>query len=310
VLIVALCVGSLVAAGPSPPAGGATRGPGAFAGLGAWVDAFDYAAAFQEAGDVVTVGPEAVPDMAALGVETLFLQAAMNDRRSPEMIIDEKLVGKFLARAHRAGMRVAAWYYPTFEDPAVDLAHVEAMVEFRRGRHAFDAIALDIEATDVRDVAERNVRVVQLVADARALVGEQPLAAVVYPAVQLEVLNQTLWPQFPYKRLARDVDVWMPMVYWTFRDGVYRDPYTYTEESIRRLRANLDDPAAVVHPIGGIGDLVRGSDYDAFLRAVRDTESVGWSIYDFDTTASSAWPRLRAGGLPPTATTTAPKGRR
>ena len=43
------------------------RAPGPFAGLGAWVDAFDYAPAFQNDGGAVTVSPAAVPDMAALG---------------------------------------------------------------------------------------------------------------------------------------------------------------------------------------------------------------------------------------------------
>src|SRR4029079_3938899 len=45
-------------------------------------------------------------------------------------------------------------------------------------------------------------------------------------------------------------------------------------------------------------------DYDAFLRAVYDTKSVGWSIYDYNTMASSAWPRMRTGGVPTTTTTT------
>ena len=74
-----------------------------------------------------------------------------------------------------------------------------------------------------------------------------------------------------------------------------RDPYAYTAESVDRLRANLDDKRAVVHPVGGIGDLTTAQDYDAFLRAVYDTKSVGWSIYDYNTTFSSSWPRLRAG---------------
>jgi hypothetical protein len=96
----------------------------------------------------------------------------------------------------------------------------------------------------------------------------------------------------------------MPMAYWTFREGEYRDPYTYTVESVKRLRANLDDRRAVVHPVGGIGDLATAKDYEAFTRAVYDTRSVGWSIYDFNTTFSSAWPRLRAGGVPTTTTPT------
>lgn len=286
---------------------GARRDPGPFAGLGAWVDAFDYAPAFQGETGVVTVTPDAVPDMAALGVETLYLQAAMNDTRAPGKIIDERLVGEFLRRAHRQGMQVVAWYYPTLDDAAADVAHMQAMADFTYRGERFDALALDIEAIQsVKDVDERNDRVVRIAKESRAMVGEQALGAIVYPAVQAEVINPALWPKFPYKRLANSVDVWMPMAYWTFRDGTYRDPYAYTAESIDRLRANLDDKRAVVHPVGGIGDLTTAQDYDAFLRAVYDTKSVGWSIYDYNTTVTTAWPRLRTGGVPTTTTTTAP----
>ena len=171
----------------------------------------------------------------------------------------------------------------------------------------FDGLALDIEATStVRDVDDRNDRVVELAKQTRTLAGARPVGGIVYPAVQAEVINPALWPKFPYKRLAKSVDVWMPMTYWTFRDGPYRDPYAYTAESITRLRANLDDKRAVVHPIGGIGNESSANDYDAFLRAVYDTKSVGWSIYDYNTMASSAWPRMRTGGVPTTTTTTAP----
>jgi hypothetical protein len=300
VVLAALLAGAL---GPAEAASG--RDPGPFAGLGAWVDAFDYAPAFQGDAGVVSVTPDAVPDMGALGVKTLYLQAAMNDTRSPGKIVDVALVGEFLRRAHREGIEVVAWYYPTLDDPDADVAHMQAMADFRYRGQRFDALALDIEAIQsVRDVEERNDRVVDIAQRTRAIVGEEPLGAVVYPAVQAEVINPALWPRFPYKRLANHVDVWMPMAYWTFREGIYRDPYAYTAESVDRLRANLDDKRAVVHPVGGIGDLSSAQDYDAFLRAVYDTKSVGWSIYDYNTTMTSSWPRLRTGGVPTTTTTT------
>jgi hypothetical protein len=293
--------------GAAPAGAGTSPDVTPYRGLGAWVDAFDYAPAFSSNG-VVTVTPDSVEDMAALGVKTLYLQAAMNDDRSPQMIIDPQLVGDFLVRAHREGMDVVAWYYPTLTDPAVDLAHLRALADFRARGRRFDGIALDIEATQsVRDVDDRNNRVVKLAQDTRDLVGTRPVGAVVYPAVQIEVINPTLWPRFPYKRLAKSVDVWMPMAYWTFRDGDYRDPYTYTAESVTRLRENLGDKRAAVHPVGGIGNESSAGDYDAFLRAVYDTKSVGWSIYDYNTMASSAWPRMRTGGIPTTTTTTAPR---
>jgi hypothetical protein len=265
-----------------------------FVGLGTWVDAFDYAPAFQ-AGSPPQVTPASVADMAKLGVRTLYLQATKNDIRSPEPIIDEELVGDFLVAAHEQEIEVVAWYLPLFGDLDADYRHLEALAEFEVDGERFDGIGLDIEwIEDVPDAPERAGRLIRLSERLRELVGDDmPLGAIVFPAVQLEVVNPALWPEFPYRRLERFYDVWMPMTYWTFRSDEYRDAYTYTEESVRRLRDNLADRRALVHPIGGIADVATPADYEGFLAAVDDTDSIGWSVYDYDTTTSGAWPYLR-----------------
>src|SRR6202035_4274076 len=122
-----------------------------------------------------------------------------------------------------------------------------------------------------------------------------PIGAIVYPAVQLEVLNRTLWPRFPYQSLARSVDVWLPMTYWTFRTGAYRDAFRYTDESVARLRADLHDSAARVAPVGGLAELATTADYEAFGRAVRADHAIGRSVFDATTTSSTAWEYLRRG---------------
>ena len=69
------------------------------------------------------------------------------------------------------------------------------------------------------DVALRNDQIVDLAKRTRKLLGrDRALGAIVYPAVQTEIVNPILWPGFPYRRLAPSVDVWMPMAYYTFRD--------------------------------------------------------------------------------------------
>jgi len=265
-----------------------------FEGFGTWVDAFDYAPAFHEGGPP-QVTPASVADMADLGVRTLYLQATKNDTRSPEPIVHEELVRDFLVEAHKHDIKVVAWYLPLFGDLDTDFEHLEALADFEVKGERFDGIGLDVEWTeDVPDTEERNERLIRLSERLRDLVGgDLPLAAIVFPAVQTEVVNPVLWPEFPYRRLARYYDVWMPMAYWTFRDAEYRDAYTYTEESIRRLRDNLGDRRALVHPIGGIADISTPADYVGFLEAVEDTDSIGWSVYDYDTTTSGSWPYLR-----------------
>ena len=107
------------------------------------------------------------------------------------------------------------------------------------------------------------------------------------------MINPLLWPEFPYRKLGPSIDVWLPMTYWTFRDGTYRDAFKYTDESVRRLRKDLGDRGAAVHPIGGLGEGALPADYEGFVRAARQTDSVGWSIYDADTTGTTAWRFLR-----------------
>jgi len=297
VLLVSVALVALTAcSGDDPPPFGPDAGSAAlqpYEGLGTWVDAFDYAPSFQS-GALPAVTPDAVDDMAGLGVQTLYLQASKDDARSPEAIVDTTLVGEFLTRAHEHEMRVVAWYLPTLGNIDADFAHIEALHEFEVDGQRFDSIALDIEWTEgVPYTSARNQALVRLSRRTRALVGDDAaLGAIVFPPVQTEVINPVLWPDFPYGDLAPLYDVWMPMAYWTFREGEYRDPVRYTEESIERLRNNLDDPDAAMHPIGGIGDLATPGDYEAFMHAVRETDSIGWSIYDYATSASTSWARL------------------
>src|SRR5688572_1883697 len=275
------------------PSGAADRNVDPFSGLGAWIDVFDYVPAFQQVPGPVPVAADTVDDLAALGVETIYLQAAIDDPREKGLIVDRARVGAILRRAHDYDVRVVAWYYPQLTDPARDRDRLEAIIDFRSSGESFDAIALDIESRLVPDLTIRNQRLVRFTRHAREQAGDRAVGAIVYPAVQLEVINPLLWPEFPYEKLDPNVDVWLPMTYWTFRDGTYRDAFNYTEESVRRLRRNLKDREAEVHPIGGLGEATVPADYEAFLRAAREVDAIGWSIYDADTTATTAWRLLR-----------------
>lgn len=262
------------------------------------MDVYDYVPAFQKAGAAPAVTSESLRDMARLGVRTLYLQAAQDDRRSEGDLVSRALVGEFLVDAHRAGLRVVAWYLPHFADVDADLRRVLALRDFRAHGERFDGIALDIEWTDdVPDAAVRNARLVSLSARVRDATHGLPLGAIVYPPPLLEDVNPKLWPEFPWKQLAARYDVWMPMAYWTLRapSSPLRDAGTYTTESVGRLRADLGITSAAVHVIGGIADASTADDDAAFVRAARAARAVGWSMYDFDTTHSDAWPRLRSG---------------
>jgi hypothetical protein len=129
----------------------------------------------------------------------------------------------------------------------------------------------------------------------RRLVRDRPLGAIVLEPVLLEDINRAYWPDFPWRKLHSSFDVWLPMTYWTNRTSAsgWRDSEHYTAENIRRVRADLNDRQAVVHPVGGIADHATPGDDLGFVTAAKRGGAIGWSVYDYVTTSSSAWPRLR-----------------
>jgi hypothetical protein len=302
-LVAAVVTLVAVAIGASTGSTGGTAAPAraaptdAFAGLGTWVDVYDYGPKFQSSSTALpAVTPASVDDMARLGIRTLYLQAAQDDTRSEGLLVDRALVGAILRRAHRRGVQVVAWYLPHFADVSRDLARVRALHEFRSHGERFDGLALDIEWTnDVPDVAARNRALIELATRTRRLVTDVPLGAIVLEPVLIEDVNPDYWPGFPWKALRRSFDVWLPMSYWTNRStsSGWRDSFRYTSENVRRVRVDLGQSGAAVHAVGGVADRTNPADVAGFVRAAKRTNAVGWSVYDYVTTSSSAWPRLR-----------------
>jgi hypothetical protein len=256
-------------------------------GYGTWVDVYDFRPPADGSG-VPKLSAASVDEMARQGVQTLYLQAAQLDDASSGLLVDPSLVAQILVRAQRAGISVVGWYLPRFSDIDRDLAHLRAISDFEVLGHRFDGVAVDIEWTgDVPDHAERSNKLVELSEQLRAGIDHDPLGAIVLPPVQIEVVNTSKWPDFPWQELAGLYDVWLPMGYWTERraDSGYRDGATYTEENVRRLREDLDDPDALVHAIGGIGDEVTAPQAARFAQAIDEVNAVGGSIYDWDTLA-------------------------
>jgi hypothetical protein len=306
-LVVALAglVVTLVTSAPSASAGGPSLA--VFRRLGTWVDVFDYAPRLQNAGATPRITPDSVSDMAALGVKTLYVQIANPDDAPANQLTDRTELGALLARAHDRGVAVVPWFLPRLVDPAADLKTMRQILKLRVDGESFDGIGLDLESSEVADIALRNRRTIAFAKKTRAMAGPSiPIAAIVYPAVQLEVLNTTLWPDFPYKAVDRSVDLWMPMSYYTYRDAPsgLRNAYRYTVDSVDRLRKRVGDPNVPVHLIGGLAEDSTPDDYLDMSRAAKTTDALGWSMYDYATTGSWAWPYLR--GSVPVPTTLQP----
>lgn len=257
-----------------------------YRGLGAWIDVFDWAAAYTNGNP--SVGTADIDRMADFGVQTLYVQAARHD--SPNTVQEPERLIPLIDRAHQRGMRVVAWYLPTLENLAADLDRLVAIAALN-----VESVAVDIESTKVADVNERNRRLVDLSAQLRRALPGRSIGAIVLPAVVLEVINQNYWPNFPYRELIPYYDVWMPMSYWTNRTQAsgYRDAWRYTAENIDRLRNNLGLPNAPVHAIGGIGDKTTPLDADGYLRASNERGALGGSLYDYRTTRDDVWPVMQ-----------------
>ena len=294
--------------GSMAPVAAVERTVASYDGVGAWVDVFDFVPAY--AGEVPPV-TATIDEMAAAGVETVYLQAARLDDRTPDGIVDPWLLAEFVHRAHGAGIDVVGWYLPKWTEDQGDLARLLLVDGFAVLGHRFDGVAVDIEWNqDGLEPEERSRRLVQLSGDLRAHDPTAPLGAIVLSPVHIEVVNDQFWPGFPWAEIAEDYDVWLPMSYWSFRSesSGYRDGYTYNTEGVQRLRANIGDPDARVHSIGGIGGvdgvddpedppepLATFEEIADFARSLADTGSVGGSIYDWQTLEPSI--RVEVGEL-------------
>lgn len=258
-----------------------------YLGLGTWVDVYDWSNSYTNGRP--TVSPGDVDRMADAGVQTLYIQASKHD--APTDVVEPELLQAHIDRARARGLRVVAWYLPTLVDTGRDLQRLRAVAGLRN----IDGLAVDIEARNVTDVNERNRRLIDLSAALRKALPGRTIAGIVLPPVVLEAINPNFWPAFPYRDIAPFYDVWMTMGYWTNRTDAsgYRDAYRYTKENVDRLRNNLGQPDAPVHPIGGIGHRTSAADIEGYKRAVTAVHGIGGSIYDWHTTAAELWARLR-----------------
>ncbi len=288
VVVALLVVAGVVVVDLSRPAGRPESPPGAWTlvphtGLGAWVDAYDWT--IELGGPTPAVGIEEIDAMADAGVQTVYLQTS--HRRSTSDVMEPAQLDLLIDRAHLHRMHVVGWYLPTYVDLEEDLDRFLAAAEL-----PIDGLAVDIESTDVVDVADRNARVVELTDRLRDILGtERTLAAITLSTVHTQVVNPEFWPDYPYAQIGARYDVVMPMAYWTLRTGDYRLAHTYVGENIDRLRAQIG-PTVPVHVIGGIGDEASTADMAGFRDTAHARDVIGASLYDWATSNEEQWEEL------------------
>ena len=280
---VLLVAASLCVAVPAGAAG--PRDTSAYQGLGTWVDIWDGAQ---------WAKPEAaVARMRDLGVTTLYLETS-NYSQAVDLLRPAAL-GRFVDAAHANGLRIVAWYLPSFANVARDLRRSLAAVRFRSPKgEAFDSFALDIEAKVVPSATKRSVRLLGLSRALRKAVGpDYPLGAII-PAPRGMDLNPKYWPGFPYEGLAKTYDVFMPMGYFTYRAKTGPATRAYTQANVELLRARAGEEGLAVHLVGGLAGSATVAQVRAFAAAAADEGALGASLYDFATTSAAQWRALSA----------------
>jgi hypothetical protein len=260
--------------------------PIAYAGLGTWLDIYAKAASAHPRAEVAA--------MARHGVRTLYLQTGNYEQRVD--VVRPRAAGRFVDAAHAAGMRVVAWYLPSFADPVQDERRALAAIRFRSASgERFDGFALDIEAGLVRPVSLRTRRLLRISARLRAAEGGRyPLGAIVPSAVGMR-RHPAYWPRFPYRPLARYYDVFLPMAYATDAD-VRGSAATraYNAADVAAIRKRTGKPNVAIHLIGGLAGAMGAGETAGFMQAVADCGPIGYSLYEFPITDQAAWTALAA----------------
>ncbi len=250
-----------------------------FGGLGTWVDIFD--------GPVFAAPQKMADRMAARHVTTVWIETS-NDRAVLDVMRPVQLA-RLVEALHAKGIRVVAWYLPGHVNTTLDVRRSLAMLNFRTPTgQAFDGVGLDIESTRLKNVGLRSRRAVALARLVRQEAGDVPLAIIPFNPRGLE-RRPTTWPRFPWADLAANSDAFAPMIYTSGLKG-FDATYGYVTRAIRLLRVDTGNPDVPIHVIGGVANQMGPEELAGFAAAIADDgQTIGVSLYDWQTTSPAAW---------------------
>ena len=276
-LLRALPLIAAVALSPTPTAS-ALPTLDAYRGLGTWVSIYSNSTLADPLG--------AVARMKAEGVQTLYLETS-NWRQRVD-IVRPRTMAAMIEAAHAQGIKVVAWYLPSYKPVRTDLRRSLSAIGFTTATaQRFDGFALDIEATELGSIPLRNRLQGRLASSLRRSVGpDYPLGAIVPEAGAL------YWPGFPYAQTSRYFDVFLPMAYFTFRVHGASTVRGYVARNIAAIKSAVGS-ATPVHAIGGEAAHATTSEVAAYVGAARAGGAIGASLYDFPGTTAAAWSQLQ-----------------
>jgi hypothetical protein len=199
-----------------------------------------------------------------------------------------RFLSRLLPQAHRAGLKVIAWDFPTLSDPVADAARAALVT-----RGTFAGQKVDGFSPDIEEIYEGTFdtarRVAVYLSRVRRDAGNLPIVATV-----LRPLNGSLSTR-PYRAMAPYVDAFAPMVYWSCTE-----PGAAALSALRplsRLRpVHLIGQSYNMGPEGGRHGMPSAREIWRFLDVAKRAGALGASLYVYDQTRAAQWRAL--GGYP------------
>lgn len=232
--------------------------PGVMDGAGIWVNMWNYPAPAEADNYCRTLKEH--------GISNLFVQTS---RSTTPAISSPEALGTLIETCHKNGIRVIAWSFAELLDPELDAQKMVLAARFTTpaGDH-IDGIAPNMEKN------LESWRIEKYSKSIREKLGPNyPMMAVVYsPLNKCFEVARINW-----QLLARYYDCIAPMVYWNSKYQKI-EPYSYTVETIQKIRQLTRRPDIEIHCIGdGMG--TSGESIHQFLKACRTAEATGASLY-------------------------------
>jgi hypothetical protein len=194
------------------------------------------------------------------------------------------LLSRLLPQAHRAGLKVIAWDFPTLSDPVADARRAALVTRGTFGGQHVDGFSPDIEEI-YEGTFDTARRVAVYLSRVRSDAGALPIVATV-----LRPLDGDLGSR-PYRTMAPYVDAFAPMVYWSCNE-----PGVAALSALRplsRLRpVHLIGQSYDMGPEGGRHGLPTAREVWRFLDVARRAGAVGASLYVYDQTRAPQWRAL------------------
>ena len=257
-----------------------------YKGAGAWLDIYD--------GPTLKKPQVAIDKLAANGIKTLYLETANFKQAANVDIVFPVQTGQLIDLAHARGIKVVAWYLPSFANVKLDLRRTLAAINFTSPTgQRFDSFGLDIEAGIVNPLSKRNSAMLSLSRQIRAAVGPDYALAAIVPDQRSSNVPPALWPYFPYAAVAPIYDVFLPMAYSSVRAEGAAGVYRYTRNNIDFIRARSGKSKAKIHVIGGLANTLDAGEAKAVVQAARDRGALGASFYDLPLTGPEEFGALR-----------------